>query len=185
MIITITGPRSVGKSTVSKLVAKKMKLRYVSSDEIGEKALKKHGGLDKSIKSGIIKQFIKEKGYDLIIKEYKKNNFVFDLSGGSISSSDFPKASEELRKIVNKKSIVIGLLPFIDKNKSVRFLFNREKNRAHFKEVDKTELLARTKKRYPRISKILKEFCDRIIYTQEKPSSIIAEEIINYVTDVK
>ncbi|MBT6823985.1 cytidylate kinase, partial [archaeon] len=32
MIITITGPRSVGKSTVSKILAKKLKLKYTSSD---------------------------------------------------------------------------------------------------------------------------------------------------------
>lgn len=55
MKITITGPRSVGKSTIGRLVARKLKMKYISSDEIGDKALKKEGGLDKAIKSGIIK----------------------------------------------------------------------------------------------------------------------------------
>lgn len=40
MNITITGPRSVGKTTISKLIAKKLKLKYISSDEIGEKEFK-------------------------------------------------------------------------------------------------------------------------------------------------
>ena len=43
MKITITGPRSVGKTTISKIVAKKLRLNYFSSDEIGEKHLKKEG----------------------------------------------------------------------------------------------------------------------------------------------
>ena len=63
MIITITGPRSVGKSTISKIVAKKLNMRYVSSDKIGEKAIKKEGGLDKAIKSGVIGKFIKKSAY--------------------------------------------------------------------------------------------------------------------------
>ena len=72
MKITITGPRSVGKTTVSKLLAKNLKLRYYSSDEIGEKALKKEGGLDRAIKSGTIEKFIRKDAYNLIRNVYKK-----------------------------------------------------------------------------------------------------------------
>src|SRR3989344_5422199 len=104
MIITITGPRSVGKSTISKLVARKLGLKYVSSDEMGERALKKEGGLDKAIKSGVIGQFIKDSAYSLIREQYLKNNFVFDLSGGAVSSKKFPEASEKVRKIAKEKS---------------------------------------------------------------------------------
>jgi len=41
MRIVITGPRSVGKMTISKELSKNLKLKYISSDELGEKALKK------------------------------------------------------------------------------------------------------------------------------------------------
>jgi len=122
MIITITGPRSVGKSTISKLVAKKLKLKYISSDEIGERAMKKEGGLNKAIKSGAIEKFIEDSAYSLIRKEYRKNNFVFDLSGGSISSRKFPEASKKVRKIAKLKSTIIGLLPYKDKEKSIKLL---------------------------------------------------------------
>jgi cytidylate kinase len=34
MRIAITGPRSVGKSTISKIVAEKLNLKYISSDDL-------------------------------------------------------------------------------------------------------------------------------------------------------
>jgi len=179
MIITITGPRSIGKSTISRLVSKKLKLRYLSSDEIGEKALKKEGGLDKAIKSGLIKKLIKKGAYSLIRKEYLRDNFVFDLSGGSISSTEFPEASQKVRKIANAKSIVIGLLPFKDKNKSIKLLFNREKKRKHFKDLDKKVLLSKVKRHYKKFPPILKNFCNILIYTENKNPKEIANEIVN------
>jgi len=134
MKITITGPRSIGKSTVSKIVAKKLKLKYLSSDEIGEKALKKHGGLDKAIKLGEIGKFIKSSAYGLIRSAYKqRKSIVFDLSGGSITSRKFKHASKQVRETAMQNSIIVGLLPSKNINCSVNFLFKRERERKHFK----------------------------------------------------
>jgi len=177
MIITITGPRSVGKSTISQLLTKRVGLKYVSSDELGEKMCEKYGGLDKAIKSGIIKKLIKENGYDLILNEYKNDNFVMDLSGGSINSSDLPKASEELRKIVKSKSIVVGLLPCKNVKESVDFLYAREINRSHFKGEDGEECLKKTRKHYRKFPPLLKDFCDKIVYVKGKSAVDIVEEI--------
>ena len=147
MNITITGPRSVGKSTISKIVAEKLKLKYISSDEIGDKALKKNGGLDKATKSGIIIKFLKKNGYNLINNVYKnKNNYVFDLSGGSISSNKIKRASAQVRKNAKKKSIVIGLLPSNKINDSIDFLFKREVKRKHFKDMNRKDLFDKVKK---------------------------------------
>ncbi len=182
MIITITGPRSVGKSTISKIVAEKLKLKYISSDEIGEKALEKHGGLDKAIKSGVIKEFIKEKGYSLINDVYaKEDNFVFDLSGGSISSRTFAESSEELRKNARAKSIVIGLLPSENIEESVKFLFEREKERKHFKESDKTELSKKVDEDLGKFPPIFKGWCNFVVYTKDKTSEQIADEIVKKI----
>ena len=178
MIITITGPRSIGKSTISRILAKKLKLRYVSSDDIGEKALKKEGGLDKAIKSGAIKRFIKRGAYSLIRDEYKKDNFVFDLSGGSITSTDFPEASKKVRKVANSRSVVIGLLPFKDANKSVVLLFKRERERKHFKDMDKKELLSKVRRNYNKFPRIFKSFCDITLYTENRKPEVVAEKII-------
>ena len=81
------------------VVAKKLNLRYVSSDEIGDNAMKEHGGLDKSIKSGVIDKFIKESAYGLIRQEYEKDDFVLDLAGGAVSSRKHPEANQVVREI--------------------------------------------------------------------------------------
>lgn len=178
MKITITGPRSVGKSTVSKLLAKKLKLNYLSSDEIGEKLTKKLGGLDKAIKSGIIKELIKKKGYSLLEDQYKKKNFVLDLSIGAFTSKDFKKASRNLRSTAKKNSIVIGLLPSKKSREAVDILYKREIRRKHFKKTPKEDLLRRTRKRYPEQRDILLENCKSIIYTKDKSPNEIVKEII-------
>ena len=179
MRITITGPRSSGKTTISKLLAKELKLDYISSDEIGERALKKQGGLDKAIKSGVIEKFIKNSAYNLIKVVYKKDNFIFDLSGGSISSRKHAKASEEVRKIAKKNSIVIGLIPSKNINESISFLFKKEEKRGHFKNINSIELLEKVRKDFKKYPNVFKKFCNHIIYIKEKSPKKITNEIIN------
>ncbi|MEM4181890.1 MAG: shikimate kinase [Candidatus Pacearchaeota archaeon] len=182
MKITITGPRSVGKTTVSKLLAKKLKLKYISSDEIGNKALKKEGGLDKAIKTGKISQIIEKKGYSLIEKVYKKEkNFVFDLSGGSFTSKKFKEASKKVMEIAKKRSLVVGLLPSKISLSSIIILFKRESKRKHFKNYNKFFMLYKTIKNYKRFPVVLKKNCDIIIYTENKTPEKIVEEIINKI----
>ena len=179
MIITITGPRSVGKTTISKLLAKKLKLKHISSDEIGEKAKKNFGGLDKAIKSGKIDEFIKNGAYSLIRAEYEKNNFIFDLSGGSVTSTKFEKESEQVKKIAKEKSKIIGLLPSKNIEESINFLFEREKERIHFKDMDKEELFKKVKINYKKFPKIFGTLCDKIIYVKNKSKKEIIDEILS------
>jgi shikimate kinase len=182
MNITITGPRSVGKTTISKLVAKKLGKKYISSDEIGDRAMKKYGGLDGATKSGIIKEIIKNKGYTLITDIYKKQkNFVFDLSGGSFTYKTFPKASEKVRKAAKKNSIVIGLLPSRCSILSIWILFRREIKREHFKNSNKLHLFWKTIKKYPRIVRIFKKNVDFIVYTRRKNPEEVAQEIVDRI----
>jgi len=183
MKITITGPRSIGKTTVSKVLAKKLNLKYYSSDEIGEKNLKKEGGLDKAIKSGSIGKFIKESSYSLIREVYEKDNFVFDLSGGAFGSRKYAEASERVRKTSKENSIIIGLLPSKNENESVKFLFEREKVREHFKNIGVKELLAKTKEDYSKFPQLFKEFCDVIVYIKDKTVDEIVNEIIGKIKD--
>ena len=178
MNVTITGPRSVGKSIISKIVAKKLNLKYVSSDEIGEHALKNEGGLDKAIKSGVIGKFIQEGAYNLIREQYQKENFVFDLSGGSISSRKNSEASKKARETAKKNSVIVGLLPSKNAKESIKFLFEREKERHHFKNMDRKELRAKVEDDYKQFPPILKELCDLVVYVQNKTKEQIADEIV-------
>ncbi len=185
MKITITGPRSIGKSTISKIVAKKLKLKYISPDEIGEEAFKKHGGLDKVIKSGKIIELIKTGSYELILKEYKKDNFVFDLSGGSFSSKKFPESSEEVRKTAKENSVIVGLLPSKDAKESIRILFKRERDRTHFKDAGPKWLLEKARENYFRFPHLFKKYSALIVYTKDKAPAKIADEIIKRVKKLK
>lgn len=178
MRITITGPRSVGKTTVSKILANKLGLKYYSSDEIGEKYFAKQGGLDKAIKSGKIGKFIKDSSYGLIRGVYKKDNFVFDLSGGSVSSKKYPEASKKVRETAKKNSVVVGLLPSKNMEDAIEILFHREEKRPHFRNMDKKELLVETEKDYKKFPPLFDELCGLIIYTKNKTPEKISNEII-------
>jgi shikimate kinase len=177
MRITLTGPRSVGKSTIGKLLAQKMKLTYVSSDEIGEQALKKEGGLDKAIKSWIIGKMIQEKGYSLIKQAYRQENIVFDLSGGAFASRKWAEASEEVRILAKEKSLIIGLLPSKNKAEARAFLYTREKERPHFKALSEAELKAKIADDYPKFPTLFKKVCDLVVYVKGKSPETIVEEI--------
>lgn len=182
MNITITGPRSVGKTSVSKLLAKKLKLRYISSDEIGNRAFKKDGGLAGANKSGKIGKFIEKDGYSLIKNKYKtQKNYVFDLSGGSFTHKKIPKLSEEVRKTANENSTVIGLLPCKNKIRAICFLYKREKRREHFINMNRFVLVKKTIKSYLRFPKIFKKDVNFIIYTQDKTPNEIVEEIMKLI----
>ena len=181
MKITITGPRSVGKSTISKIVAKKLDLKFISSDKIGEKSMKKYGGLDKAIKSGLIGKFIKNSAYGLIREVYRKDNFVFDLSGGAFASRKYNEASKKVRETAKKNSIIIGLLPSKNARESIDLLFLREGKRDHFKGMDKLELLEKVKEDFMKYPRILDRYCDFIIYTKGKSSKDVADEIVKKI----
>jgi len=181
MKITITGPRSVGKSTISKIVAKKLDLKFISSDEIGEKSMKKYGGLDKAIKSGIIGKFIKDSSYGLIRAVYRKDNFVFDLAGGAFKSRKYAEASKKVRETAKRNSTVIGLLPSKKVGESVDILFSRESKRDHFMGMDKLELLEKVKDDFKRFPKILNKNCDFIVYTEGKSPKEVADEIVKKI----
>ncbi len=178
MRITITGPRSSGKTTISKLLSKQLKLKYISSDEIGEKAFEKYGGLDKAIKLGVVEKFIKKDAYGLIRNVYQRKNFVFDLSGGAFTSKKLAVASRKIRNIAKKESIIFGLLPSKNLKESISFLFKREKKRTHFKRMDSVELLKKVRRNFKEYPSTLEDFCNHIIYIKEKSPKKVVDEIL-------
>lgn len=181
MKITLIGPRSVGKSTVGKALSKRIKIRYIEGDKRMHKELKKHGGLDKVIKSGKT-HLIEQKAVPLIVKILQNKKIILDLAGGAISSKKHKKVSERIIKIITEKSCVIGLLPFKNNKESIEFLFNRERKRKHFKKEDKRSLKNQVKKDYLKLKPKLMKHSNIIIYTKDKAPSQIVNEIIKKVS---
>src|SRR5690606_32881559 len=119
---------------------------------------------------------IKNGSYNLILEVYGEDNFIFDLSGGAFSSRKLRKASSEVRKTAIRESIVVGLLPYKEDDKSIRLLFNREKKRKHFEDMDKEELMSKTVESYNRLKIYLTKHSNYLIYTGRRaPESIVNE----------
>ena len=122
MKIIICGPRSVGRSTIRILLAKKLKYTYVSGDDLMDKEFQDLGGLDAATKAGF--SFSIKKGVEVIKGVLKKENIILDLAGGALIPKpvdSYPKTLEAIK--VGK---LVGLLPDKNDNKSIEMLLNRE-----------------------------------------------------------
>ena len=120
--LLLTGMMGVGKSTVGKKLAKKLKLKFIDIDQIIEKREKK-----------TIKEIFEEKGEVYFIKiekkisleELKKNNSVIALGGGAFMDTSIRKeaknSSVSFWLDLNLKSLFIRL-----KNVKKRPLLNQD-----------------------------------------------------------
>lgn len=170
----ITGPRSVGKTTTSKLLAKKLNLEYISSDDEMDVILKEYGGIDGATKSEMMSLII-DKARTLVKKILKKNNFIFDLAGGVLRK----KYYNNILKEIKKQTILIGLIPSTDDKKTIQILYHRERKRPHFNDLSDEKLLAKTKKDYLKIKEALHTECKINIITENKTTGKIVDEIIS------
>lgn len=173
MIITIIGPRSIGKTSVSKLLAKQLNYKYISSDEEIDKKFKQEGGIN-AIFEKDNKDSLFIRANQLFNEVFSQDNIIFDLAGGSLSVYDSNGNSLNPKTITNN-SIAIGLLPFKDDQKSIQLLNKREKTRPHWQNLDEEELLENTKQHYIEVKKSLKNHIPTIYYIENKTP----EEIIN------
>ena len=89
--LVLTGMMGVGKSTVGKKLAKKLKLKFIDTDQIVEKKENK-----------TIKEIFEIKGEDyfrkiekkIVLEELKKNNSVVALGGGAFLNSAIRKEAK-------------------------------------------------------------------------------------------
>ena len=142
MNLVVVGPRSVGKSTTSALLAKELNYTYLEGDALVHDVLEDLGGLDGAIKAGLTKE-VMQRGFNVVKETLAKDKIVFDLAGGAISARKGEELgiNQEVRKLIQEKATVIGLLPYEDDEKSIQLLFDREQQRKHFRDEDPKELL--------------------------------------------
>ena len=158
MNVTIVGPRSIGKSTISRILSKKLGYEHAESDNLMHNEMIKYGGLDKAIKTGKT-ELIMKKGPKVADNALRNDKIVFDLAGGAISSRKGTKMGvcQKIIKTISKKSYVVGLLPFENDEKSIKLLFQRERKREHFSGMDLEELNENVRKDYLKLKPILKK----------------------------
>ncbi|USN45475.1 MAG: hypothetical protein H6502_05515 [Candidatus Woesearchaeota archaeon] len=178
--VTIIGPRSVGKSTIAKLLSAELDKTYVEFDELMKEALEPHGGM-KLIMSKEHRKLVSDTSVAVIKKAYEQENAVFDLTGGAISSA-FDKNNEIIKEVIKSFSTVIMLFPFKDVEQSVSFLFEREQQRKHFLHLDKNFLLQKVREDYLKAFDALYDFSEHVLFVEHKtPEEILAEIKENFI----
>lgn len=182
MRITVIGPRSVGKSTISKLLAERLGLEYLESDSLMSRELTEFGGLDAAIKAGKLEEIMK-RGPRIVSEALTRDNVLLDLAGGAISSRTGMEMGvcQEIISSIKSNSFIVGLLPYEEDEKSINLLINREKNREHFKKMDIEELEENTRKDYLKVKNSFENVIDSLVYVGDKTSKEIVEEVLEVV----
>lgn len=180
MKITLVGPRSVGKSTLGKLLSQFLHLEYCESDASMEKELASYGGLNKVIQLKAT-HLIAERAMPILLKIFEKPSFVLDLAGGAVTSTSYPEVSNQILNLIKEQSLVVGILPCLEDDQAITFLFEREKRREHFKEKDHDALLEEVKKNYLKLKPILLANSRFVFYVLGKSPQNILDEILQRI----
>ena len=174
MKIVVTGPRSVGKSTVSQLLAEALQRPYLSSDGLLDQRLAAQGGLKAVMKQGPSRQ-INEEGIAMVKEAMARpDDVVFDLAGGALGSPD----TRDFVLPCLEGAFVVGLLPGDDDEESIELLIAREQQREHFQGTEEGQLRAKVSHDYRRLKEPLLARADRVVTTGRKSAQEIADEIV-------
>jgi hypothetical protein len=163
--VVVTGPRSVGKSSVSKALSRRLAFTYVSSDVLMDGLLDEYGGLDGAIqdcRQGLIQRV----GLHVVKDVLSRHNVVFDLAGGSLNSYGGQSKADDVKDLLDSQDVrVVALLPFEDSERSVEHLLRRERDRDHFEGWADDKLRAKVSSDYTALENVLPEVADDVVYT--------------------
>jgi len=165
--ITLIGQRSVGKTTVGKILAKKLHVKYFDFDKYVENKL---NGIDSHIKKYGVDSYRKEEA-EILVKFLSKlpKQFVISVGGGTFASQ-LRKISKENVKKLKKKSKIVYLSA-----KSIKILHQREKKRKGNKPFSETKKLFELRK------PVYEKIYDMKVAVKNKTPKKIAEEIIDKI----
>ena len=158
--LLLTGMMGVGKSTVGKKLAKKLKLKFIDIDQIIEK---KEKMIIKEIFENIGEDYFRKTEKKISLEELKKNNSVIALGGGAFMD-------ESIRKEAKNSSISFWL------DISLESLLIRLKNLKKRPLLDQDNLEESINKIYSERKKIYNKSDFRI-----KCDSMNADQIINKI----
>jgi len=158
--LLLTGMMGVGKSTVGKKLAKKLKLKFIDIDQIIEK---KEKMIIKEIFENIGEDYFRKTEKKISLEELKKNNSVIALGGGAFMD-------ESIRKEAKNSSISFWL------DMSLESLLIRLKNVKKRPLLDQDNLEESINKIYSERKEIYNKSDFRI-----KCDSMNADQIINKI----
>lgn len=186
-VLIITGPRSVGKTTLGKQFFESLNTDFLDLDDLV------NAELAKTFTSGLktpLEQAMEMKKYDLIENIVRNIVHSFDsvtkttaiaFAGGAYTG--YKGLSENLKS----KFITIGLIPYDnDDELSIGLLVERESNREHFKKLiaegklDMDTLSNRVRNDYIKVNTYLRtNTVDKLIFIERKTPIEIMDEVFN------
>lgn len=171
MRIILIGHRSVGKTTVGKLLAKKLKVKYIDFDSLVEKEL---GGILKYFKKNGSLGYRKRES-SILSKLKLPKNVVMSIGGGTVASQ-YKKLSEKNAKFLKKLGKLVYLHPSKKEKEAIKIIFEREMKRKGDKNFAETKKLIRLRTPiYEKIHNI------KITIKRNKPNKI-AEKIVKIIS---
>ena len=169
--LTLTGMMGVGKSTIGKILAKKLNYNFVDIDNLIEN---KEGSSINLIFKDNGENYFRKIENDITLSELKKNNSVVSLGGGAFLNN-------AIRKSVKKLSISFWLDIQIDelvkrlkKNKKRPLLFKKNTSETVKKiYFDRKKIYNEADHRVKCDSLSSKEIVNKILNLYEKPGNKI------------
>jgi len=165
------GPRSIGKSTVGKVLAQKLNFKYFDFDEYVELKI---NGIDQHIKNNSVESYRIEE--EKILKQFileLPKKCVVSVGGGTVASQ-FQDISLRNAKILKSVGTIIYLSPSEDKEAATKILLEREQKRKDDKDHSETIKLFEIRK-----SVYEKIFDIKIEVKNKSPSEIVEDIILN------
>ncbi len=184
--LIITGPRSVGKTTLANEFFVNIGLRKLDLDDMVNERLEK---FFKPGNKTALEQAMEQKKFELIESTVRnlvsyilalRDTTVIAFAGGAYCGYN------GISNILQQNCNVIGLIPFYNHKKSIELLIDREKNRQHFKRAIQEgkltieDLSIRVARDYNKVGKFIRnDNVDKIIWVKYKNPKTILEEVVN------
>lgn len=186
-ILIITGPRSVGKTTLAKQFCESIGTDFLDLDDLV------NDELSKTFTAGSktpLEQAMEAKNYDLIesivrgiVQSFDNINQATAIAFAGGAYTGYKGLSEDLKS----KFITTALIPYDnDDELSIKLLIERETNREHFKKLinegklDMETLSNRVRNDYIKVNTYLRtSTIDKLIFIQQKTPIEIMNEVLD------
>lgn len=184
--LVLTGPRSVGKTTVAKLLAERLGMPWYDTDVLVNDGLSAR--FDEALAPPQqpdaplphLVAAMKQGRFDWIATVLQesckalaasRSNHVLAAAGGAF-------AYPEVVGALHEGGLVVGLVPSMDATESAKVLFGRERQRPHFRGVPDAELLDRCRDHVAQVLELLDKEADNVLCVGDDGPDAVADSLI-------